>query len=636
MDNDNGDNESKPSSAAKASIEVKQLQRYYTVLRDFMAHFHKKDEIYPPNHEFTQDELGAVTPSDIIRWMNMKLYNTEEPGDDDRPLNGSHHTLDYYKKSISYFMPQKETSWDHATKAGNPTRSAPVNNLIGKVRMFDFEVGGAKRRKTMQAAASRTSVPTLPSVSATDLAAAMTRTPAGGPGGMMASTLSAARPGTMPADGVMHGILLRRMHAQNASFIDLFGTLSNTIEAFKTSLQANNHAIMNEISCLDRVAPAEAARGMHGVADPPDGTNGDHYVGGDHAGSGGVGPGTAGATTLDWQYVHPDGVRRRVPPTWSFPHCNLQDMYMLWHCGDYQNRISPMKSFDNSDVNFLGKRARMNLNEVKNLMATIDEEASRKGLPPSLTMTLAQASTCFRAGLGGFNFSSTTPTGKQRNILRLKWSTLTKYDKKKASASSKLSSKEDNNNKEDETEPLNANEKARQEFIIPSASEALTDNWWYEHNDGAKRRVPSTFSFPMLGLEDMYVLWHCGDERKKISPMKLFQDSDLCYVTRGKKNFDEIRAIMTTIDLEVARRGLTVKSVMTVDEAKECVDAGYSGLNIPTTTPDGRDREILRMKWSSAVRLKTPAAGEEEGEGEEEKVIPEAEETELPEAEMDV
>ena len=36
----------------------------------------------------------------------------------------------------------------------------------------------------------------------------------------------------------------------------------------------------------------------------------------------------------------------------------------------------------------------------------------------------------------GINFSFTTPTGKQRNILRLKWSMLTKYDKKKASFSS--------------------------------------------------------------------------------------------------------------------------------------------------------------------------------------------------------
>ena len=47
-----------------------------------------------------------------------------------------------------------------------------------------------------------------------------------------------------------------------------------------------------------------------------------------------------------------------------------------------------MKFFQNSDVSFLGKRARMNLNEVKNLMATINEEATRKGNVPAPSMTM--------------------------------------------------------------------------------------------------------------------------------------------------------------------------------------------------------------------------------------------------------
>ena len=50
--------------------------------------------------QFTQDELSSITPGDIVKWMNVKLYNKEDPGAEDPPLNGSHHTLDYYKKSI--------------------------------------------------------------------------------------------------------------------------------------------------------------------------------------------------------------------------------------------------------------------------------------------------------------------------------------------------------------------------------------------------------------------------------------------------------------------------------------------------------------------------------------------------------
>ena len=83
-----------------------------------------------------------------------------------------------------------------------------------------------------------------------------------------------------------------------------------------------------------------------------------------------------------------------------------------------------MKHFVNTDVNFLGKRSRMNLNEVKNLVSTLDEEAMRKGKTPLPSMTLHEAVACFKAGLSGLAFSALTPTGRQRNIMQLKWSTL--------------------------------------------------------------------------------------------------------------------------------------------------------------------------------------------------------------------
>jgi len=622
----------KPSTT-KSNIEVKQLQRYYTVLRDFMAHFHKKDEIYPPNHEFTQDELRAVSPQDLVNWMNMKLYNKEDPDEDDRPLNGSHHTLDYYKKSISYFMPKKEISWDPAEKSGNPTRSHEVNNLIKKVRDFDAEIGGAKKRKSL--AAQKAMLSTTP--------AAAKRARESLPFDF--APVAAPQPLPMLSTGgaALQGIL-HRMHTQNESFIDLFGGLSSSLDVFKSTLQANNVAIMNEIANLNQMFTLPTAIPNQVVARAGAEVAGNAH----HIVAMGSMPGV-GTGMLDWQYVHADGIRRRVPPTWTFPHFNLQDMYILWHCGDYQNRISPMKLFGNSDVNFLGKRARMNLNEVKNLMATIDEEATRKGKVPNPTMTLNQAAGCFQAGLSGFSFSSTTPTGKQRNILRLKWSTLTKYNKTGATPT-----------KEEQEEAETLDEaKARQEFIVSPGYKIPHDNWWYEHNDGAKRRVPSTWKFPMLGVEDIYVLWHCGDAEAKISPMKLFQASDVSVVKRSKTNLSEVRAVMTIIDLEAAKQGMILKSVMTVEEAKHCCRVGHPGLKIPLTTPDGRTRDILSMKWSSAVRLKTPTGKgktpedeeieppeteDDEVEPPETTVIvpsekgeaPEAEETELPETEIEV
>jgi len=578
------------------SIEVKQLQRYYTVLRDFMAHLHSRAEIYPPNHEFTQEELSSITPFDIIQWMNMKLYNKENPGPDDRPLNGSHHTLDYYKKSISYFMPSKEMEWDCIHMVGNPTKCKEMSDAIKRVKDFDMDTGSSSKKR--KAHVNMTTKP--PNV------AKMPRNslpPNFAPNNIPGMTMMPMQGVPVTKDGMAIQGVLRTMHSQNASFIDLFGTLSRSLEQFKTTLQSNNNQIN---SILMNLNTASVPNIPNQVAYNINGGGGAVMMGG---GGGEVQQQkTVSTGMLDWQYVHADGVRRRVPPTWTFPHSNLQDMYMHWHCGDYQNRISPMKYFQNTDVSFLGKRARMNLNEVKNLMATIDEEATRKGKVPAPTMTLNQAAACFQAGVTGFKFSATTPTGKSRNIMRLKWSTLTKYNKQ-------------HEVKAEEGPAIDPEEKARQEFVEISPDDPPHDNMWYEHDDGVKRRVPSTYKFPMLGLEDMYVMWHCGQEEAKIAPMKIFQSTDFQgspMVKRGKTNLSEVRTIMTLIDLAAAKKGMKIKPIMTESEARECCREGHTALNIPVSSKEGKSRDILKMKWSSASRLKNKGdddGGDDGGDG---------------------
>ena len=124
--------------------------------------------------------------------------------------------------------------------------------------------------------------------------------------------------------------------------------------------------------------------------------------------------------------------------------------------------------------------------------------------------------------------------------------------------------------------------------------------------------------------------WHCGDKERKISPMKRFTGSDINLLQkRCKTNLSEVRAVMTIIDLEAKKKGKTISSGMTPDEAKECCAVGYLGLKIPKTTADGRPRDILKMKWSSAVKLKKAKSGNDSDEVE-------GEEVELPEAEVDV
>lgn len=67
--------------------------------------------------------------------MTVKLYETETPAEGAVPTYGSYHTLENYKKAISYFMPQKDGGrYNPDSHTGNPTRSKQVKDLIKRVR----------------------------------------------------------------------------------------------------------------------------------------------------------------------------------------------------------------------------------------------------------------------------------------------------------------------------------------------------------------------------------------------------------------------------------------------------------------------------------------------------------------------
>ena len=143
-----------------------------------------------------------------------------------------------------------------------------------------------------------------------------------------------------------------------------------------------------------------------------------------------AGPVVVGGSRFDW-HDHADAVRRRVPPTWTFPHVSLITLYKYWHCGDEVNRVSPMRDFTPTDVGFLGGRAKINLTDVKFMCKVIDEEAIRQGKTPRRYMSHADAGSCFHAGKLALGVPATTPTGKSRNLASMKWSSALRYMTKK-------------------------------------------------------------------------------------------------------------------------------------------------------------------------------------------------------------
>ena len=59
----------------------------------------------------------------------MEVYGTEDLEDDARP-NIRSTSVEFWKKSLSYFMVNKLVAWNKISNIGNPTRCTELNNLI--------------------------------------------------------------------------------------------------------------------------------------------------------------------------------------------------------------------------------------------------------------------------------------------------------------------------------------------------------------------------------------------------------------------------------------------------------------------------------------------------------------------------
>ena len=120
-----------------------QLKEQYK--RDLISFMSFRDGIeYDRNHEFTMEALGNITPVEIVRWMCLKVYGNPDPGIDENPTEGRSASLQYYKKALSFFMPNKLIPWNELATPpfGNPTRSVPVNELIKRVKKKEVRKQG--------------------------------------------------------------------------------------------------------------------------------------------------------------------------------------------------------------------------------------------------------------------------------------------------------------------------------------------------------------------------------------------------------------------------------------------------------------------------------------------------------------
>ena len=129
------------------------FEQYRPSLIKFMSF--KDGRNYPKDHEFSTEELSSITPQQIVRFMKLKVYGTPDPPHDANPTNGRSSSLQYLKKAISYFIPNRLLKYNELANppVGNPTMSVAVNDFIKFVKRKEVRKQGrpSQARKPFEA-----------------------------------------------------------------------------------------------------------------------------------------------------------------------------------------------------------------------------------------------------------------------------------------------------------------------------------------------------------------------------------------------------------------------------------------------------------------------------------------------------
>ena len=129
-----------PPRRAAGTAEQPTNSKYKATLDTCMSFFHGQE--YCREKEYTVEERNALTPNDVVCWMNLKTFGIEDPPVDANPVHARSSSLEFWKKAISFFMPNRLIPWNSTSREGNPTKSIEVNDLIKRVKKKEVRKQG--------------------------------------------------------------------------------------------------------------------------------------------------------------------------------------------------------------------------------------------------------------------------------------------------------------------------------------------------------------------------------------------------------------------------------------------------------------------------------------------------------------
>ena len=99
---------------------------------------------YESTRVYTDAEKRQVTPEELMRWLHIRTFGIEDPTPDTtrRPLVRAN-TIAFWKKAISFYMPDRLHGWRTGSNDGNPTKCAEVNDFVKYVKKQEARKQGA-------------------------------------------------------------------------------------------------------------------------------------------------------------------------------------------------------------------------------------------------------------------------------------------------------------------------------------------------------------------------------------------------------------------------------------------------------------------------------------------------------------
>ena len=117
-------------------------EKYWSYLLKFWNF--TNESAYLCNHILSEEELFTITPEQIYAYCGHKVYGKTNPTADNNPTLGRSSNIEFVKKALSFFMPNRLATWDVGTKRGNLTKSALLNDLIKTVKRKEVRKQGVK------------------------------------------------------------------------------------------------------------------------------------------------------------------------------------------------------------------------------------------------------------------------------------------------------------------------------------------------------------------------------------------------------------------------------------------------------------------------------------------------------------